>query len=157
MHGHNFHQPIAPMLCVRIQPRPIGLWVGDRPHTELALQHAVRCSCLSELRWIFLRFFIVLMRLSSTEEGTMTSTMTSTLQGASTLGSGPYRHLTRSAAARILLCWAIVPAPLRPASWLAAAAAAAAAHPSPCNCCCHCARRLGCSPLLLLLLLAELP
>ena len=118
-HCHHSLQPIAPTHFARIQPRPNGLWKAPTLSLLLnPLAHAVRCSCLSELRWGCLRFFIVLnMHSSSTEVGTMTST-----SSARSIHSGKQS--------------------LPPIDTLF---------------CCHCARRLGCSPLLLLLLLAELP
>jgi len=47
MHGHHSLQPIAPTHFARIQPRPNGLWVGERPHTELALEPP--CTCFDVL------------------------------------------------------------------------------------------------------------
>jgi len=151
MHGHHLHQPLRPC-CARIQPRPIGLWVGDRPHTELALEPpctrcevtrcevTARCSCLSNLRWGFLIHFIVLnMRSSPTEVGTMTST-----SSARSIHSGK-----RSLPPPNALCCCQNFVVLGDCS--SPTAVCLLAGCSCCCCCCYCARRLGCSPLQLLL------
>ena len=46
-HCHRSLQPIAPTHFARIQPRPNGLRVGERPHAEVALEPScTRCEVL---------------------------------------------------------------------------------------------------------------